>query len=355
MEYSFLQDFSSILEVYTALYVSMFIDEILRDVWTPEYKQKITSLVKGMKLPAISYFVKKVEDNIDKNAEDIRGYMKRKALFFFVFSMSLLLLAGLELHSEILKRNEYLIVSLLSFVGVIFIFVGRWAYDKYSRVTLSIMLYCALFALLYYPGIGDYLHEITALKDIGYKTAVCSFLIVISFPILWQIFLIWIYSSLYKGYMYEKITKEAYIYEKAYIAYKIKDMAALPREYEMVARDFVTQSSDAEDTSLNSLNVILVKRLETLCELPNVMKVFWSWIMFNIRGRHNREMEYIEQNGFDYETLNPTTNISPSNTALSQNSNGTKQKPYNGLKTFLHLVLALSISFLMFLCRKKIR
>lgn len=327
MEYSFLQEFSSLIEVYTAIYVSMFLDNILKNIWTPEYKQKISNLIKGMNIPAIGYFVKKVEDNIDANAEDIRGHMKRKALFFLVLCISLLLLSGLETHSRILQRNEYLIVSLLSVVGLLFILMGRWAYSKYSRVAISITMYSAIFATLYYPAVGDYIHGLVGFKEIGYKIAVCSILVVISFPIVWQIFLIWIYSSLYKGYMQEKITKEAYIYGKAYIAYKIKDMAALPMEYEMVAKDFVAKPSAEEDMSLNSLNIILVRRLETLCELPNVFKVFGSWIRFVLRGRHNYEAEYIEQNGFDYENMNTVhqsnaAHVSPSPTPKEQMGDG---------------------------------
>ena len=303
MEYSFLQNYSSLLEIFTAIYVSMFLDEILVNIWTPDYKQKISQLIKSMNIPAINYFVVKVEDNIGKNADEIGGHMKRKAAFFFVFSLSFLLLAGLEVHSQVLPKYGYMIVTLLSAIGLIFTWIGRWMFCRYRMVVLSIVIYALCFIALYFTSVSESLASLPWLGNIDDKAATCSFLAVFSIPILWQLFLIWVYSKLYKGYMQEKISTEAYIYGKAYIAYKIKDMAALPKEYEVVARDFVAAPSLEEDTSLNSLNTILVRRLEELCEPPMPLRVFWSWIRYNFRGRHNREAEYIEQNGFDYEAV----------------------------------------------------
>ena len=303
MEYSFLQDFTSLLEVFTAIYVSMFLDEILKNFWTPDYKEEISRLIKGMNIPAINFFVTKVEKNIEANAKEIGGHMKRKAAFFFAFCMSLLLLAGLEVHSPILKDYGYVIVALLSAFAGLFIFVGRWMFSRLRMVAFSIGMYVFIFCLFYFSPVVEHITKWAWVSGIDDKIATILLLDVLSVPILWQVMLIWLYSRCYKGYMEERVSREAYIYGKAYIAYKIKDMAALPREYEVVARDFVKAPSREQDTSLSSLNDILVKRLEVLCAPPEPIVILWSWIRFNWRGRHNREAEYIEKNGFDYDTM----------------------------------------------------
>lgn len=306
MEYSFLQNFSSLLEFFTAIYVSMFLDDILKNIWAPDYKNEISQLIEGMGIPAISFLVKKVEGNIDVNAKDISDHMKRKATFLLVYCLSLLILAGMEGKSVVLPQYGYMIVTLLSVIALILVFLGRWTFAEFSRVALCIVFYVVVLILLYYTGIPKYLSGLVWLKSVDYTIAIVAVLTVITFPVIWQLFLIWVYSSLYKGYMQEKISREAYVYGKAYLAYKIKDMAALPREYEMVAKDFVKEQPVDGDTSLNSLNSILVRRLERLCELPNILKVFFSWVRYNLRGRHNHEAEYIEANGFDYEKISRT-------------------------------------------------
>lgn len=301
--YSFLSNYCSLIEIYTAIYVSMFIEQIIVHIWTPNYKQKISQLIRGMNIPAINYFVKKVEENIDRNATRIGNHMKRKAAFLFVFCLSLLLLAGLEIHSQVMHLYGYLIVTILSAVSLFFIVLGRWFFGKYTKVVFSILLYGVCYIFVYFSSYTPSLLDVPCLKSIDERVASCSFLLVVTLPIVWQMFIIWVYSRVYKGYMHNKISKEAYIYGKAYIAYKIRDMAALPKEYEMVARDFVSVQQTTGDTSLHSLNSILVQRLERLCEPPIVLIVFWSWIKYNLRGRHNREAEYIAENGFDYESM----------------------------------------------------
>lgn len=334
MEYSFLQNFSSLLEVFTAIYVSMFLDEILKNFWTPDYKEEISKLIKGMNIPAINFFVVKVEKNIEANAKEIGGHMKRKAAFFFTFCMSFLLLAGLEVHSPILKDYGYIIVAFLSLFAGSLIFVGRWMFCRISMVAVSISLYVILYGVLYFTALVKYISQWSWVNYIDDKIAIVLFLGVLSIPILWQAVLIWLYSRCYKGYMEERVSREAYIYGKAYIAYKIKDMAALPREYEVVARDFVKVPSSEQDTSLSSLNEILVMRLELLCAPPEPIIILWSWIKFNWRGRHNREAEYIEENGFDYDTMQ----VSDQPTQVSgqvENCNEPKKKtPYYVLGVF---------------------
>lgn len=321
MDYSFLQNFSSLLEVFTAVYVSMFIDDILSNIWTPKYKSKISSLIESMKIPAIGYIVKNVEDNIDANASNIANHMKIKAMYFVIVCMAFLLLAGLEVHSPILPEYGYLMVTILSIFSIILFILGKWAFRSIASVIVSVLGFSILFSSLYFTPLLAYLYGLELFSWVNDKTAACSFLLALSFPICWQLFLIWVYSSLYKGFMQEKISMEAYVYGKAYIAYKLKDMAALPKEYEMIARDFVTIPETNGDTSLNSLNQVLISRLEILCNPPHILKIFWSWIKFNLRGRKNPAADYIEQNGLDYQTIQAPSNIEPL-TIETQNSIG---------------------------------
>ena len=304
MEYNFLQNFTSLLEVFTAIYVSMFLDDILKNIWTPDYKKKINQLIEEMKISPVSFFVTKINKNIDDNAKNINLSMKRKATFLFVFCVSLLLLAGLDPKSITSPQSEYMIIVILCVITFIVVVLGKWFFKKLAMEVCCILFYCVIFVLLIYTDLVTCLANVAWLKIDNYPLALFSMLTVLSWPILYQLFLIWVSSSLYKGYLKEKISKEAYIYGKAYLAYKLKDMAALPIEYEMVAKDFLKlQPNDGEDTSMESLNSIFVRRLEIICESSNVIGIFFSWIKYNLRGRHNHEAEYIETNGLDYENV----------------------------------------------------
>ena len=323
-EFSFLQNFSSLLEVFTAIYVSMFIDEILSNFWTPDYQDKISKLIEGMRIPAINYFVVKVKTNIGKNAKEIGGHMKRKAAFFFAYCLSFLLLAGLESHSPLMEKYGYVLVTLLSLIGGVFVITGRWMFCRLRMVVFSVFIYVLAFLFLYFSPFVEFISSKSWFPQIDDKMATVCFLAVMTVPILWQIILIWLYSRCYSGFMQARVSKEAYIYGKAYLAYKLKDMAALPMEYEVVARDFASEPVATGDTSLRPLNDILVRRLEPICNAPEPMSLIWSYIKYNFRGRHNPEAEYIEKFGFDYETEAPEDN--PVESVLAEDAQSEEDK-----------------------------
>ena len=323
-EFSYLQNFSSLLEVFTAIYVSMFIDEILSNFWTPSYQDKISGLIKGMKIPAVNFFVTKVKTNISTNATEIGGHMKRKAAFFFAYCLSFLLLAGLEAHSPIMANYGYVLVTLLSIIGGVFILTGRWMFNRLRMVAFSVVIYIVFFLFLYFSPFVEFISSKVWFPQIDDKTATISFLTVMTVPIFWQIILIWLYSRCYSGYMQARVSKEAYIYGKAYLAYKLKNMAALPAEYEVVARDFASAPSTKGDTSLRPLNDILLRRLDVICVPPEPMSLIWSYIRFNLRGRHNPEAEYIEKYGFDYDF--PESDERPTEDVLSDEAHYAEEK-----------------------------
>jgi len=115
--YSFLSNFTSLIEVLTAIYVSMFIDNILVQVWTPAYKESITKMIDDMKIPGVGLISNKLGDNIQANSDEIKNHMRRKASFFIVVCLSLLLIAGIEPHSSVLPVQGYRLVFALSLVA----------------------------------------------------------------------------------------------------------------------------------------------------------------------------------------------------------------------------------------------
>lgn len=289
MNYNFLLNFSSILGVYTAIYVSIFFDGFLiYEVWTPNYKRRIFNLIESLDIPTKSFFKEKITKNIERNESDIKGHMKRKSIFLLIFCMSLLLLAGLEKQSVTLHKYGYLIVTTLSFVSFVFIVLGRYTFIKYPRVVLCVLFYGVLLLLFFLSGLANTLSILCWLGR--YKVAVGCMLFVMTLPILWQIFLIWIYSSLYKDYMSKVLIKEAEAYETACKAFQIKDKKKLPPYYKGIEKELEQEIEPGQDISLNSLNAIFISRIEERCELPNVLKIFLSWV--NILVERKRVIKY---------------------------------------------------------------
>lgn len=297
--YSFLVNFASLIEVITAIYMSMLIDNFFSGIWTPGYKKRLSKMIEDMKIPGVKIIADNVSKNIDNHANVIKGHMRRKASFFVVFCLSLLLLAGLESHSSVLPQYGYRLVFSLSCVAFIFMIFGKWAFLNLSRVFVCIFVYVLTILICYFTPLLRLFPDMHIATE---KSSICFLLAVLFIPIMWQIFILWIYSNLYEGFMRYKITKEAYLYGRAFIAYRLRNMTALPVEYQLVARDFLNPPVDNQDASLESLTKIITGRLEMICNPPKPLVIVLSRIKHQIYWWKEKELEYIQSHGFDYDT-----------------------------------------------------
>ena len=295
--YSYLVNYSSLIEVMTAMYVSMFIDNILADIWTPSYKESIKGMIDDMKIVGVSVISEKVGTIIDAHSSVIKNHMKRKASFFIVYCLSLLLIAGLEPHSGVLPEYGCRLVFSLSCLALLFMVLGRWTFASVSTVFSCAMVYVLLFIICYFTPI---LRVIPVMNIASEKTTTCLMLSVLLIPILWQLFIIWVYSSLYQGYMEHKIMRESYLYGRAFLAYRLRNMTALPEQYQLVARDFLNPPVENQDSSLESLTHIVTGRLERICYPPRPLRILISRLKHALHIGRERELEYIQMNGLDH-------------------------------------------------------
>lgn len=296
--FSFLLNFASLIEVITAMYVSMMIDNFLAGIWTPKYKTSLSQMIVDMKIPGVNIIAKNVGDNIDSHSTIIKNHMRRKASFFIIFCLTLLLLAGLEPHSSVLPKYGYRLVFCLSCVAFLFMILGKWTFSRISRVLSSVFIYIIVLLICYFSPILRLFPDMHIATE---KVSICFLLVVLLTPILWQLFIIWIYSNLYKGFMKNKIAKEAYLYGRAFIAYRLRNMTALPEEYQLVARDFISKPDENQDASLESLTKIITRRLELICNPPRPLIIVMSSIIHLLHFGREKELEYIQLNGFDYD------------------------------------------------------
>ena len=295
--YSFLINFASLIEVITAMYVSMLIDNFLASIWTPGYKSSLSKMIDDMKIPGVSVIANNVANNIDVHSKVIKNHMRRKASFFIVFCLSLLLLAGLESHSSVLPQYGYRLVFTLSCVVFLFMMFGKWAFASVSRVFVCVLLYIMTILICYFTPLLRLLPDLHIVTE---KVSICFLLGVLLTPVIWQLFIIWVYSNLYEEFMKSKLYKEAYLYGRAFIAYRLRNMTALPEEYQLVARDFINPQGENQDSSLESLTKVISGRLEMICYPPRPLVILLSRIKHMLHFGREKELEYIQLHGFDY-------------------------------------------------------
>lgn len=271
-----LANYSSLWEVFTAFFCSMLLDNILGNIWTPEYKKNVIGLVKDMGTPFVDRLADKLKTQIEKNVKEISGHMRRRAIFMICFCMCILILTGAEGNLGFNSVNETEILFRATIIGLLVVCLGKWTFCKF-KVTIPIcFLYSIAFILLCHFG-----HNLSItwslLKDEKY--AIGFVILFMMFPLFWQLLSCWIYSSLYYGKLKSELHQEESDYKRAIIGIRTKNLEIVPEIYKIRAAVDIHHLNDPyEDISYASCDEILYTNVDKLLDNPIPLKILISWV-----------------------------------------------------------------------------
>lgn len=301
-----LSDYTSILEVISAIYFSMCIDNVLGNIWTPKYKDKVEALVGNIDTPVTDNMKKEIRTHVESFSYGVSKHMRVKSIFMLIVCVFLLLVAGLENHLEWLKvtSNTVELILRLSILVLLVFLIGKISFKKYSAVFVDFFaIICALWIL--------YVHDFSLMSfPFVTENSVIVFLIFVLFlPILWQVFQCWAYYSLYYGYLNEKTFIEKDLLQRALQAYRIKEAAAAPNDYIVsVAEDLelsfsVDGNSEHQDSTTTSVYNKFIERMELACQYPTPMKLVQSDIVHHWNKRFHPERLIMESSAETKKTI----------------------------------------------------
>lgn len=284
MNVAMLSDFSSLFEVITAVYFSMCIDDVLKEVWTPEYKSQVSHTIENSNVALVKCMVVDFKNYIDKIVDKIRRHMKIKSTLMLLMCLTVLLFMGF--HNQIsswgIDETELIVrFSILVLVSQIF---SKFLLCKFSRAVLStigiwaitILSFCFEFAI-----------------GCSYTVAITILLCTFLWPIVWQVIRCWASSSLYYGFIKEKMQEESYMYDLAMLGYRNDKIDVVPECYrESVVREIEdskstnnpADGSDAKsDASLRYINKMFISRMELICKQTNTLFLIWMDIRHHFK------------------------------------------------------------------------
>lgn len=257
----------------------MCIDDVLNAIWTPQYNEKVKTLISRIKTPVTESMKKGWEEHAQFFTDDIKKHMRVKSVFMLIVCVFLLALSGLEDNLQWLKMPDNTAELILRITILCFILIigGKLFFKKFSTlffdyiglISIMLLMYCFDFSL-------------SSAEYITTNRVVFLLLAMLFTPICWQIFLCWAYSSLYYGYLNERTVREEKLYQMALQSFRIKEAAAAPEEYRMsVAQDIeAIKDGEVDSATAHVLNTF-VDRMETICKRPSVYRLLWSDIHYH--------------------------------------------------------------------------
>lgn len=278
--------YSSYLEFLGAVYFSLCLDDIIkRKVWSPQDAKKQSRALDGIGLYDDKNFSKAVYDaNLAKGVELQSELSKKSIIGLFVIAF-LLIFCGYESYVETDSKDSLFTLQLeLAYTMLIFVCswcgLNRVIFKKWKFAAAYIMSILAVFILIHLCDLtyGKTLIEKNIVNNIG--LFVC---LTMSIPILWQIFITWMYKSVFYGYIKQKIilTKNRYLQT-------VEDLGNakyenVPKEYYGIymknsQRTPTTTGQQAMDDSLTEYRGILYNEIRTIGKNVKLAHLFFSWV-----------------------------------------------------------------------------
>lgn len=290
--------YSSYLEFIGAVYFSMSLDEILKKkVWNPQDAKKQSRVLSSLVDSKDKNFAKAVVDANQAKGSKLQAELSKKSITGLFLVAFLLLFCGYEASFEpTLPEHTYklsqwhlsLAYTLVAFIILLYIFrdviFEKWKYTASFIIAILFIPFILYHANLVY---GHTLIERWVVENIG--LFVCA---IISIPIIGQIFITWIYKSVFYGFIKDKIgvARDAYLH----IIEDIQkgNYEKIPREYHEIylknsQKNPEITAKQALDDSLTEYQGLLYNEIRTIGNNVKTRDLFKSWVLYKLNSATN--------------------------------------------------------------------
>lgn len=276
-----LSHFSSLLEVVTAIYISMCMDDVLRGVWSPKYYEDLAKALKDYYIEGHDELVNRIVETNREKADSISMYMKNRAAFLAVITMLFILLLGYESayqNNSTMLANIGMMMVFLVISSILVILCNSISFSTKQHTASSIFLAVVLTSILTLANGKWFRFSI----EQSWIANIIIFLIIL--PILWQVFVCWMFSSAYKGYIRRKLQVGKRNYELAKKGLEEHNETIIPKRYLALYQSESIRSNNAEEAKnrcLDNYLELMEDEISQASDPRSVFKIFCSWTRFH--------------------------------------------------------------------------
>lgn len=293
-------DFCTYFEILAALYTSMCLDDILKNIWTPSFYKDLERELGNSILEGHGDMAERMVKEASNKVDSIKRYMKNRSMFLLILTIAIILLFGLEdmyanyKNEEIQLVIETTIPTMVMVAFLTIIFFNEKLFDRPQHLFLSffgVILLTFLFIVVNELFMDCFRFPIA----IG----ICIVLILMTLPILWQLFVLWVFTNGYKVYISELLRKEKDKYNRIVAAINSNDTENIPQEYlNNLGKLAIQKTSEQnrEQLIVQCLNDYLEEMDNEIAQagrMKSILKIFFSWMSFSVKNQIQHILIYI--------------------------------------------------------------
>ena len=258
--------------------------DTLNKLWYPKnYYTRIKDTLDNVFSEEEGELVSSILESSKANAEIRNSRMRRRASFMLAITALLLFLTGYEssFSGRVLEYEWWYNAVVITYLfSVLICFTCRLLFNKWNTTAVLAVLVIVCLAFLMKLSLD---FPFFAQASPYYPVFVVA---LVTLPVLWEIFLRWLFSSVYSGYLRSYVMKVKRDYDNAIVALKSSGRIQIPRVYRKLIKDSLYSSSG--DKTLSDICIqgyidIRNNKLFEISQYPNGFRIFISWIGYTIQ------------------------------------------------------------------------
>ena len=280
-----LDNFNTYLEILAVIYTSMCMDDILKNVWSPDYYNDLQSALNEYKIEGHEALISRIVNTNKEKAKSIKRYMQKRAALFLLVIILLILLSGYEsfFHADSNMSTYVDVIHCAMIFLVITTFVSlfgnKYLYSSNQSTAVSIFFILLATIFLVYFNMQNWGMEFSGILFVSF------ILVLLTIPIIWQLFVCWMFSSAYKGYITNKLSLEKEKYDSVIKGITEHNPNIIPQSYKTILTEMsirLENKDEAIKTAIDTYVEEMEKKVTKASDPRSVFKIFFSWIVYHV-------------------------------------------------------------------------
>lgn len=280
-----ISNFSSFVEFFAAIYVTMAVNnDFCSNFWTPKYYKEMDLLLKEYDFSGSSSIHDSLMEKVKNKYENVQNRAHYRGFIVLMLCIFYLIFMGYEDETNSMSVEYYVpILSNTLLVGLTLIFSNE-ILKSWRRTVSCVILYVLVYVFLkcvHWYGVEA--HAITIVV-FNYKSLLLVAIILL--PVIHQLYIYWLYSSVYKGYLKHHVSNEYERYKVSMLGIKTKDKFKVDEIYMKAWSDakFMTN----EDPTYTTFYQVLTDQLLSIAS-PTHWQLLMSWIKYHMKKIFSKE------------------------------------------------------------------
>lgn len=281
-----LTNYSSLLELMAGVYFTMCLDNILtQKIWSVDYFAAFKKSLEELSFGGNKSIASEVVDQNRDQISIMQAKLTKKSVYMLTYIAIMLFACGVESNQEpkTATCGIYMFIELQSLTTLISLCFSEYVFQKWSRTFKAILLPLVIIIILSnIPSVIN-IYSYIAIPLVGIIHIV---LFLVVYPILWQVFKVWVYRSQFYKYVNNTMIQVSNEYNSVLdILLNEGDTSKLPEEYGKILNDNTIKhkkdkAQKAIDDSITDYTALLQRKLKKIGYDTSILTVLWTNLIY---------------------------------------------------------------------------